>query len=141
MTQSEDEGIENAYLRAERPEEDHLTYVTFNSVEDIAYEKGTIVDSGAYSSVVGKKKLDATLSMLKIERLPDSKPMRETHRFGTSTVRHKTLCSLRFPFCSTNWTEPLFDIQFDVINGDLSFLVGLSSLISIKASINFNFKW
>lgn len=118
-----------------------FTYITFNSVSDMGYDKGAIFDSGAYSSVVGKRTLDSTLAALKIDRLPDAKPLRTSHRFGTSAEKHMTICSVQFPFRSTGHADPLFDIQFDVIDGDLPFLVGLPSLISMKASINFNLKW
>lgn len=117
------------------------SFVTFNAPAGDEFSTGAMIDSGASSSIVGKKTLDATLNNLKIERLQDARPMRVSHRFGTNPERFSTICAVSFPFRSTDQAEPLFNIQFDVIEGDLPFLVGLPSLLSMRASLNFNLKW
>lgn len=101
-----------------------------------------IVDSGACSSIGGKRTLDAVISKLKIEKVENAEPSRDSNRFGASVDDHKTMFAVRFPFLSTdNEADPLFKIQFNVIEGDLPFLVGLPTLIAVKSSVKFNTKW
>lgn len=71
----------------------------------------------------------------------DAKPLRAHHQFGPNADKYNTICSVHFPFWGVDRHEPLFDIQFDVIEGDLPFLVGIPSLAAMRANLNFSYKW
>ena len=114
-----------------------FTYKTDSSTNNTS---GAIVDSGACSSVVGKTTLDKTLKLLNIDNLPNGPALREHHRFGDYSVNHKALCSVKMPFdCigENGQEDSAFDIMFDVIEGNLPFLVGLPSLLLMEANLNF----
>lgn len=117
------------------------TFITFASQHEDGPINGAIIDSGACTSVVGRITLDKALTRLKIDKLVDGKPTRVHHQFGPNSERHPTICSVQFPFWGDDRQEPLFDIQFDVIEGNLPFLVGLPSLVSMRANLNFSYKW
>lgn len=117
------------------------TFVSFNTNRDPDWMYGVIIDSGACSSIVGKKTLDKALVKLKSDKLIYAVPSRPHPRFCTSEEQHNSLFAVRFPFYSTDQPDPLFNIQFDFIDGSLPFLVGLPTLIAMKSSINFNSRW
>ena len=100
--------------------------------------KGAILDSGACSSVVGKCTLDSAMRALKIDSVEDSNPKIPNHRFGCQSKPHPTLFAVLFPFRLKSTTgEPVtFKIHFDVIEGNLPFLIGLPSLRAMRASVN-----
>lgn len=130
---------EKASARTEWP-----SFFTYRSAPDPEYASGAVVDLGACASVVGKNTLDAALEGLGLKSVPDCKPTRAYHRFGTHTEKHETSFAVRFPFWSDeqdSTSKPLFDITFDVIDGDLPFLVGLPSLFAMRCNLNFNGKW
>ena len=119
------------------------TFYTFKSSPVHTENGGAVLDSGACSSVVGKITLDKTLRTLEIDKLRDTTPIRDQHRFGTNPEAHKTICAVKFPFRCTDDTGTdiaNFDVAFDVIEGDLPFLVGLPSLLAMNATLNFKYK-
>lgn len=117
------------------------TYITFESQHEDNLTDGAIIDSGACTSVVGRSTLDSALAKLKIKKLVDGKPLRMHHQFGPNSEKHPTICSVHFYFWGNDRQEPLFDIKFDVIDGSLPFLVGLPSLVAMRANLNFSYKW
>lgn len=48
---------------------------------------------------------------------------------------------MRFPFWDTEHDDPLFNVHFDVIEGYLPFLIGLTNLCGMKANLNLHVKW
>jgi len=106
-----------------------------------------IVDSGASCSAVGKNTLDAAMKSLGIPTLDEGPPMQEIHQFGDHDEQKKASISIKFPFnCSTthrdgNYTKETirFNIKFDVLEGDLPFLIGNPTLKGMKASINYEY--
>jgi len=104
-----------------------------------------IIDSGACASIVGKKTLDDAMRKLKLGNIPDGVPRQSYHRFGNSSKDYPTLFSVKMPFlCKSSFKNkpngPVeFDVSFDVIDGDLPFLLGLPSLCAMKANLNFEY--
>lgn len=103
---------------------------------------GAVLDSGACASVVGKTTLDHTLRALGLSDIPNGTPSREVHRFGNHAETHSTICAVKFPFkCSDDNGVCVaeFDVTFDVIAGELPFLIGLPSLLAMRAALNFRY--
>ncbi len=76
---------------------------------------------------------------LHLQRVDDTPIRQKTHRFGNYEDEQATLFGVKMPFRATNprgETELEFDVAFDVIDGDLPFLLGLPSLIAMGAIIN-----
>lgn len=119
----------------------YKTYINFNILNNDHPVDGAIIDSGVCNSVVGSNTLNAALGKLQIDKLINAKPLRPHHQFGTNYEKHTTVCQVHFSFWGIDRRVPLFDIQFDVINGDLPFLVGLPSLVAMKANLNFSYRW
>lgn len=81
------------------------------------------------------------LTSMNIRDIPDAGPIRDYHCFGSYTD-HRTLCAIKFPFEYSHKREntvAAFNIQFDVINGDLPFFVGLPALYTMEACVSFKF--
>jgi len=118
-----------------------FTYATSKGAEP----SGAIVDSGATNSVVGKSTLDAAMSYLNLSKIPDSTIKQKEHRFGPSSTSLPSKFAVLMPFVCTgdrlkqygNRDKLEFDIHFDVVDGDLPFLIGLPTLVSMRASLNF----
>lgn len=137
---------------ANRPERRHPnrsagparpTFYTFKTTSAPPMFEGAVLDSGACGSVVGKKALDRAMSNLGLNGIPEASIAREHHRFGDHPEAHRTISAVKFPFTCTDerdGQEAQFDIQFDIIDGELPFLVGLPSLIAMRACLNFKFK-
>lgn len=93
--------------------------------------------------MVGKSTLDRTIGALNISGVPDAPPTREQQRFGNHSEVHHTACSIKFLIKvveeSSSQTHE-FDISFEVVEGELPFLISLSSLLVMRATINFRFK-
>ena len=119
---------------------DNEQLASFSSGHPII-KTGAILDSGACSSVVGKNTLDEVMKMLQLRTVRDAKPKILNHRFGTQSEEHQTLFAILFPFeVKTNRNEKVqFLIHFDVIQGNLPFLIGLPSLRAMRANINCEF--
>lgn len=118
------------------------TFYTFKTSSDPKRCEGAVLDSGACTSVVGKTTLDFALRALNINEVSDGVPTRESHRFGNHTETHRTLCAVKFPFrLKDDYGACVgeFNIQFDVIDGSLPFLIGLPSLMAMKSNINFKY--
>lgn len=113
-------------------------FYSFVSAEGLD-KASAIVDSGACASVVGKETLDSALRALGIEELKDEPIRQEEHRFGPSDSVLKTMCAVRVPFvCATSdGKEVRFHIRFDVIPGQLPFLIGLPSLRAMAGNLSF----
>lgn len=76
-----------------------------------------------------------------ISSLPDGVASRQQHRFGSHTETYQTQFADKFPFTCTdnnNTCISEFDVTFDVINGELPFLIGLPTLLEMNANLNFN---
>lgn len=119
------------------------TFYTFKTSSSTSGSDGAILDSGACASVVGKETLDKMIRAMGLEGVPDGTPSRDQHRFGNHSEVHRTICAVKFPFtCSDEHGSCVasFDIVFDVINGELPFLIGLPSLLSMRATLNFRYK-
>lgn len=119
------------------------TFYTFKSGSSSANNTGAILDSDACASVVGKTTLDNALRNMELSYIPDGIPSRDSHRFGSHPDVHRTICAIKFPFqCSDENDSQIskFDIVFDVIDGELPFLVGLPSLMAMRSCLNFKFQ-
>lgn len=101
-------------------------------------EPGAIVDSGACSSVVGQKTLDAVLSRLGTKNIAKVPVKQTNHRFGDYKEDFTAICGIQFPFHlkSKDDEEVTFKVHFDVIPGNLPFLIGWPSLRAMRANIN-----
>ena len=98
-----------------------------------------IIDNGACSSGVGKNTLDHAMKYLRLTKVENTDIMLRSHRFGNYEEDQPSICAVRMPFRlkSNDENDPLlFHVAFDVIDGNLPFLLGLPSLISMGASIN-----
>eukprot|EP00171_Calliarthron_tuberculosum_P023073 IDg23073t1 len=117
------------------------TFYTFRSTYDKPRARA-IIDSGACTSVVGKETLDKAMKELNITNLQDLKPAQAFHRFGDNNEKLQTLFAVRFPLicerANNEGKSVKFHIKFDVIEGDLPFLIGLPSLRAMKACLNFH---
>lgn len=121
---------------------DDTLFYTYISAEKTNNGPSAIIDSGACASVVGKRTLDDALRTLEIDQLEDDKPIQSEHQFGPSDHPRKTICTVRVPFmCKDPQKNETvhFKIKFDVIDGSLPFLIGLPSLLAMKATINFQY--
>ena len=69
--------------------------------------------------------------MTKVE---DAEIMLKNHRFGNYGDDQPSLFAMKMPFSNAENKSNIFDVVFDVIDGDLPFLLGLPSLISMGAT-------
>ena len=126
---------------------DHPTFLTFNT-DTITEFRGALVDSGACTSVVGNLTLDRAMRELNISKLDDARITTPVHHFGHHNEESRTLFAVRFRFTcrgkilnrgrrQETAQDVKFYIRFDVIDGDLPFLIVLPSLRSMRASLNF----
>lgn len=98
-----------------------------------------IIDTGACSSVVGKETLDDAMRRLNIDSVEDTKIRQKHHRFGNYDEQQPSIFGVKMPFDSmdqNNNPTVQFDVAFDVIEGNLPFLLGLPSLIAMGATLN-----
>lgn len=116
-----------------------FTHMSVDFVNDVP---SAIVDSGSCCSVVGQNTLDQAMKRLGISELKDEDICQREHLFGPSNKPMKTICAVRVPFTcniAQNNSSVLFNIRFDVIEGDLPFLIGLPSLLAMKGTLNFQY--
>lgn len=77
---------------------------------------------------------------LGIDELENEQIVQREHLYGPSNKRLKMICDLLVLFVSSrkNKDKPLkFDVQSNVIDENLPILIGLPTLLAIKASLNF----
>ncbi len=128
------QSTKNSIKGSKRP-----TFYTYRTVPVQSSKHRAIVDSGACTSVVGKGTLDKFMKNRKIGKLPDSSPTLARHRFGNHSEEHRSLFAVNVPFTckgKDNEVQVTFDVKFDVIEGDLPFLLGFPSLMSMKSTLN-----
>jgi len=85
------------------------------------------------------------MELLGINQIDEGPVMQPIHKFGDHEEEKKASISVKFPFdCPTVYrdmkptTKNLkFTVQFDVLEGDLPFLIGKPTLKAMKATINF----
>lgn len=84
-----------------------------------------LIDSGACGSVVGKETLDKAMNDLDLTSIENCTPKKEYHRFGNHAEQQKAICAVAFPFnCATDGNKfANFKVQFNVIAGNLSFVI------------------
>lgn len=93
--------------------------------------------------------LDNAKKYLRLKSLTDVPQQRNVHKFGDSEQEFPTLAALDFTF---KWnflardekldkTTVHFSIKFDVIEGNLPFLIGLPTLKAMKANINLRYMY
>lgn len=102
-----------------------------------------IIDTGACSSVVGKDTLDKVMRLLNLDRVEDTEIKQKNHRFGNYDNDQPSRFAVKMPFSicdDKEQSEVGFDVAFDVIDGDLPFLLGLPSLRSMGAVINHKYR-
>lgn len=99
-----------------------------------------IIDTGACGSIVGNETLNSVRKALGLEELDKSPAHQEYHRFGNHTEDQKSLYSIKLPFFEdSEKNRAMFHVSFDVLEGDLPFLIGLPSLTRMGACINLSF--
>lgn len=110
-------------------EESPLFY-SFMSKRNAQKQTSAIVDSGAYASIVRKATLDAALRVLNIAELKYEPVLQAKHRFGPSDAVLKTVCAIVMPAMCTTQNDVMVQlhVRFDVIEGPLPLLIGLSTL-------------
>eukprot|EP00171_Calliarthron_tuberculosum_P004551 IDg4551t1 len=127
--------------RHDRDHKRNTTFFTFKS-EAKSQNYRAILDTGACTSVVGKNTLNDAMRNLNITSVPDATPAQEAHRFGDNHSEHRTLFAIEFPIRCTQLIQSnkiaKFNVKFDVIEGNLPFLIGFPSFKAMKASLNFN---
>ena len=103
--------------------------------------RGVIIDSGACTSVVEQETLDRAMRQLRISELQEAKINQAKHRFVDSEDETDATCVVLFPskFKGKNNEEVPFKIHFDVIPGQLPFLIGWPSLRAMKENLNFEY--
>lgn len=101
-----------------------------------------VIDSGACSSVVGKATLDKAMELMKIDKVEDTGIRQRAHRFGNYDDDQPSLFAIKMPFASkrTDRSDGIeFDVAFDVIDGELPFLLGLPTLLAMGANVHLGF--
>lgn len=87
--------------------------------------------------------LERTLRALGIADIPNGIVPREVQRLVNNEETHPSFCSVKFPFkCSEETDDHImeYDITFDVIDGEFTFLICLLTLLAMRAALNFNYK-
>lgn len=77
---------------------------------------------------------------LKLKNIPEAEPKQECNKFGNSEDENKTIAAVAMPFkCYSrdNSDAINFSVVFDVIDGDLPFLIGTPTLKKMRSNINF----
>lgn len=104
---------------------------------------GAILDSSACASIVENKSPYKSLIFFKTHRIPDTSPAREHHRFKDHPDFHRTSCAVKLPFRyfdENGYFISQLNIQIHMLEGNLSFPIGLPSLLSMKRCLSFKFK-
>ena len=114
---------------------DRPNFYSFKTA-DSSSSPGVIIDTGASSSVVGKTTLDNAMTALGLDRVEDVPIKQRHHRFGNHDVDQPSLFAVKMTFQPRSSSQPAFDVSFDVIDGDLPFLLGLPSLMAMGATLN-----
>ena len=120
-----------------------LFYTQYDDSYATTEGPAAIVDSGACASIVGKNTLDAAMHALNISELKDADIRHAEHRFGPSRKPTKTIFAVRVPFVCTGKNlqgKVRFDIRFDVIEGNLPFLIGLPTLQAMNSTLSFKYQ-
>jgi len=96
-----------------------------------------LVDTGGANSIVGKETLTAAMMRMGVNELPNGKIRQAYHGFGDSKLKKKSIAAVVVPFkLSTIDNKKVeFNISFDVIEGDLPFLIGFPSLELMDATV------
>lgn len=99
---------------------------------------GAVIDSAACSSIVGQKTLDMAMEQTGIRSVDDARTKFSSHRFGDFEESVNTVCAVLFPFeFTTKRNDKMnFKIHFDVVPGNLPFLIGWPSMKAMKATLN-----
>lgn len=77
-----------------------------------------------------------------ISTLPDGKIRRNSHRFGEYKDERMTTCYVQVPFRSVRpdgQNSARLEVSFDVVEGELTFLIGLPALKAMYATVNFEY--
>lgn len=99
-----------------------------------------MLDCGACASVGRKVTLERILRVRGLSDIPNGMFSREVHRFGNHTETHRTVCAIKFPFECTDagrGQTSTYDVTFNVIEGELPLLMGLPTLLTMRAALNF----
>lgn len=76
--------------------------------------------------------------------VPDEIPSRPQYRFGKQDKSHDTLFAFKVRFtCDSAGSDESanYDITFDIIDGELPFLIGQPSLLAMQANLKFRSKF
>lgn len=74
-----------------------------------------------------------------LNEMEDSKIVQNAHRFGNYDDENPSLFCVKMPFGGKGGSERTnvdCDVDLDVIEGDITFLLGLPALIAIDATLN-----
>jgi len=97
----------------------------------------SIVDSGASASVVGKNTLDHAMKTLGITSIDEGPPKQPIHRFGDNPEEKPASMSVKDGTATTETIK--FNVNFDVLDGDLPFLIGFPTLKAMQGTLNFKY--
>jgi hypothetical protein len=116
------------------------TYVTFISMPQDDTWRSALIDSGAVHTLVGLSTLEKIMKSCRIERIEKCQPLSLVHRFGTHGTPMEPEFGAIIPWAAldTNGAEHEFNLRADVLEGDHPLLIGCPTLISMKASLDFN---
>lgn len=86
---------------------------------------------------MGRKTLNAAMIQMGVKELPNGKIRQAFHGFGDSKSKKKPIAAVVVPFrlCTIDNKKVEFKICFDVIEGELPFLIGFPSLESMDATV------
>lgn len=117
------------------------TFYTYMSVDIANDASSAFIDSGSCCSVIGKVTLGTAMRKLGLDKLNDENNCQQNQLCGPSNNPMKTVCTIPILFtCSAahGGKHININIQFNVIDVALPFMMGPPALVSMKTS---NFRY
>lgn len=108
------------------------TYTLSSTSTEIS---GAVIEYGRCASVVGYNVLDKQFFSMKLTGIPDASPACKENLFGDHLQAHTSKCAVPIPFHCTDENNNniwQFNVQFEVIAGNLPFPIGLPSFLAMR---------
>lgn len=119
----------------------HLPDYSYNTAYSSSSAR-SVIDPGACASIVRKKSLHKAMRALGVNTLPEASARRTNHLLGEYKEGRSTLFAIKMPFRSKLENGQVgveFQIVFDVVEGEIPFLIGFPSIKAMKAISNFEY--
>jgi hypothetical protein len=99
-----------------------------------------LIDSGAAHNIVGRNTLDIIMGSLGMSRAEKCQPQSPIHRFGAHGASIEPDFGIIIPWDAKdmNGQTHSFNLRADVLEGDHPLLIGCPTLVSMKASLDFD---